>query len=255
MPGFRIAALRSPEEMQLDPQRGYSAAAVMYPPGGLMLAAASTAGGLVLAATAPGALVIDAAGVVQDPRVKQKISPNIERGPMSHVNGIIVHQTDGATAQSALDSYKKVGANGAHFLIDKDGTTYQTASVLKQAQHVGNLKSRCIAQMSCSPTEVAALKGKGAGAGIGGVEKKKAWPARYPGNTDSIGIEIVGQALPLNEPDRDKRSYEDLTAAQQKSFTWLLDGLRAALNVPLAEVFTHPTVSWKNKTEGTGAKW
>jgi N-acetyl-anhydromuramyl-L-alanine amidase AmpD len=90
---------------------------------------------------------------------------------------------------------------------------------------------------------------------IGSIEARKAWPNRYPGNADAIGIEIVGQALPLSEPNPDKRVYEPLTAAQQTSLTFLLDGLRQALNVPLTEVFAHPTVSWKNLSEGKSAKW
>lgn len=47
----------------------------------------------------------------------------IEHAGLPVGRGIIVHQTGGATASSALDSDKKAGANGAHFLIDKDGTS------------------------------------------------------------------------------------------------------------------------------------
>ena len=79
-----------------------------------------------------------------------------------------------------------------------------------------------MAQMTCSPAELAALKGKGVGKGIGVVEGKKASPDRYPGNADSIGIEIVGPAMPLREPNPDKCVYELLTAEQQTSFTFLL---------------------------------
>ena len=88
--------------------------------------------------------MIDTLGQVQHPRVKNVIASTIERGPMAQVRGLIVHQTGGATAQSSLDSYKNAGANGAHFLIDKDGTIYQTASVLKRTWHVGKLKARCL---------------------------------------------------------------------------------------------------------------
>lgn len=251
MAGFRILAFRPPEEQRLDPGRGYGAQAVMLPPSGLLHHVATAPTGSLSA----GTLMIDAAGLVRHPKVQLQISPMIERGPMSQVNGIIVHQTGGATAQSALASYKLKGANGAHFLIDKDGTIYQTASVAKRTNHVGHLKSRCMAQMTCTPAELAALKGKRAGKDIGRIEAAKAWPDRYPGNADAIGIEIVGQALPLTEPDPDKRVYEPLTAAQQISFTFLLDGLRQALNVPLTEVFAHPTVSWKNRSEAAGATW
>src|SRR5262249_48567523 len=61
-------------------------------------------------------------------RVTDKITASIEKGTLPRVNGIVVHQTGGATAQSALANYNR-GAEGAHFLIDKDGTIYQTARV------------------------------------------------------------------------------------------------------------------------------
>ncbi len=71
-------------------------------------------------------LNINLQGQVVNSRVKPAIAPNIEHGLMTHVHGIIVHQTDGPSAKSALDSYSKGSPNGAHFLIDKDGTIYQT---------------------------------------------------------------------------------------------------------------------------------
>ena len=251
MPGFRVSNPLLQADMQLTPDRGYAALAVMLPPGGLQPVAATTAP----AAPPAGALKIDAAGIVLDSRVTQAIHSTLEHGAMAQVHGIIVHQTGGASALGALNSYKRPGADGAHFLIDKDGTVYQTASVFKITHHVGQLKSRCMAELRCTPAELVALKSKGVGAGIGRVEAKKPWPARYPGNRDSIGIEIVGQAFPLDEPDRDKRIFEALTEPQQTSFTWLLNGLRANLGVPLAEVFTHSVVLWKNITEGVAAKW
>ena len=84
------------------------------------------------AAASDSAFLIDAHGFVVHPRVRLVIARKIERGPMTQVRGLIVHQSGGPTAQSSLESYKIAGANGAHFLIDKDGTIYQTASVLKR---------------------------------------------------------------------------------------------------------------------------
>ena len=72
-------------------------------------------------------LEIDKDGKVQHQRIKLVISPSIQKKIMSHVSGIIVYQTGGATAQSSFNSYKN-DANGAHFLIEKDGTVCQTAS-------------------------------------------------------------------------------------------------------------------------------
>ena len=94
---------------------------------------------------------IDQNGNVLSSRVKLAISLTIQRGPMNHVRGIIVHQTGSLTAQATLNSYKRGNPNGAHFLIDKDGTIYQTASIFKKTWHAGKLRARGIARLvSCS---------------------------------------------------------------------------------------------------------
>ncbi len=198
-------------------------------------------------------LIIDKGGKVIHKRIKLKISLLIEKRPMSKVRGIIVHQTGGSTAKSVFNSYNS-GKSGAHFLIDKDGTIYQTASLIRQTWHVGKLRSRCLAEMKCSPTELNLLKNFDP-SGTHRRETAKNVPGRYPSNQDSIGIEIVGQALPVNEPDPDKRTYEALTKEQNDSLKWLIQKLRLSLKVPLTEIFRHPAVSYKNKTEAATASW
>jgi N-acetyl-anhydromuramyl-L-alanine amidase AmpD len=198
-------------------------------------------------------LVIDDKGKVINPKIKDAISPLLEHGAMPKVKGIIVHQTDSSTAASTLAKYKQPKAEGAHFLIDKDGTIYQTASVLKRTYHVGRLRSRCLAEMKCSPSELKVAK-KWSPAGTNEREQKKSVPDRYPSNDDGIGIEIVGKSFPLKE-NPNKKVYEDLTAAQQQSLKWLITELRATLNVPLTEIFRHPTVSHKTETEAASAQW
>ncbi len=197
--------------------------------------------------------LIDMHGKAIHKKIKLKISLPIEKRPMNKIRGIIVHQTGGATAKSAFNSYN-FGKSGAHFLIDKDGTIYQTASLIKQTWHVGKLKPRCLAEMRCTPTELTQLK-KFTPSGTHRREMAKNVPNRYPSNQDSIGIEIVGQALPVNEPDHDKRTYETLTKEQSDSLKWLIQELRFSLKVPLTEIFRHPTVSYKNKTEAATASW
>jgi N-acetyl-anhydromuramyl-L-alanine amidase AmpD len=192
-------------------------------------------------------LIIDQSGRVQNSKIKLAISPAIEHGEMNEIHGIIVHQTDSATAQSTLNGYKAPKPNGAHFLIDKDGTIYQTASVYKKTHHVGFIKSRCIAEHSCTPVELKALQGKRVGAQIGQVEKKKTFPKRYPFNNDSIGIENVSLAK--------NGVYESLTAQQQASLSWLINELTQTLKVPMTEIFRHSEVSWKLSSEGASAKW
>ncbi len=97
-------------------------------------------------------LKVDRNGRLLNPGIIWRQFLNLERGDMKTVAGIIVHQTDSSTAASTLAQYK-TSAIGAHFLIDKDGTLYQTASVLKRVNHVGRLKARCIEEHTCASGE------------------------------------------------------------------------------------------------------
>lgn len=98
-------------------------------------------------------LPMDKTGHVFDARIRRAISPHIEHGPLTKVRGLIVHQTGGATAKSSLGSYAKPKANGAHFLIDRHGKIYQTASLFKKTWHVGSLRARCIAEYRCTKVD------------------------------------------------------------------------------------------------------
>lgn len=195
----------------------------------------------------PVALKIDSEGMVTDPKIVLERRPNIERGAMSEINGVVVHQTAASTAKSSLSSYSNKGANGAHFLIDKDGTIYQTASLYRQTWHVGKLKARCLEEHTCSPTDLQAL-GKFNPSREHKREMEKSVPERYPANADSVGIELVGM------PGSDN-VYETATDEQNASLKWLVAKLLAAFNVAPGEVFRHPVVSRKNQSEAASAKW
>lgn len=192
-------------------------------------------------------LVLDKDGMVQDPRVRAARQSTIERGDMTKVNGIIVHQTGGSTVASSLSSYKNAGASGAHFLIDRDGTVYQTASIYKKTWHVGKLRARCLVEQRCTPVELAALK-KFNPTAENKQEKAKQVPDRYPSNEDSVGIELVGKVLANGV-------YEAVTAAQNTSLRWLVSEIQTTLGVAVTEVFRHPEVSRKNPSEAQSAKW
>lgn len=193
-------------------------------------------------------------GCLIDPKIKQHISHAIEHGNMPQANGITVHQTDGATAESAFQQFAR-GGNGSHFLIDKDGTIYQTAAVTKIAWHIGKLKSRCLAEYRCAPAEakrITTMRPKD----INSEEIKKKFPDRYPSNQDSIGIELVGQAFPLGKDiPSDKKIYENAPEKQNISLKWLVQTLEENLRISTSEVYRHPTLSWKNITEASSAKW
>jgi N-acetyl-anhydromuramyl-L-alanine amidase AmpD len=192
-------------------------------------------------------LVVNSLGKVIDARVKLAISPSIERGNLPVVHGIVVHQTDSSTAASTLNGYKRPRANGAHFLIDKDGTIYQTASLHQKTYHVGFIKSRCLLEKTCSPADLQRLRGKKVGAGIGHVEMRKPYPRRYPTNEDAIGVEIVSRAK--------NGVFESITAEQQASFKWLLKELLQTLHLAGGDVFRHGAISWKLPSEGASATW
>ena len=199
-------------------------------------------------------LLVDEQGQVVNKYVKVQRYHSLERGPMDSISGIVVHQTGGPTAQSAFSSY---GANtkGAHFLIDKDGTIYQTASLKKRANHVGKLRSRCMLESRCSPADQR-LYARWDTDVMNKRERAKAPFDRFPSNKDSIGIELVGKALPEGEeiPDDDK-TFEQVTAAQNQSLKWLISELSLTLNLSPTEIFRHPVLSYKNLTEAETAKW
>ncbi len=205
-------------------------------------------------------------GMLIHARVKNARSPAIERGKRTAaITGIVVHQTDANTAQSSLNSYKNPKANAAHFLIDKDGTIYQTAAIYQRTNHVGPLKARCLLVGKCKARDYEGLKAKG----VHRIEMMKAPGERYPSNMEAIGIEMVGRAeLPKgfkpssNEADlpperlRGERGlYPAPTQAQNRSLTWLVEALQDSMQLSPGEVFKHPEVSWKNLTEAEGANW
>lgn len=194
-------------------------------------------------------------GKLIDVQVEQRIQATIERGALNDIHAIVVHQTGGATAQSTFESYKG-DANGAHFLIDKDGSIYQTARVTRQTYHVGKIKSRCLETHLCTPEEkkdakdilFAPKKSYSTRTNeLAQFEAKKDYPARYPTNADSIGIELVGGTT--------EGKYESPPPAQNESLKWLIGELEAALKLGEQDVYRHPQVSYKETTEAGGAKW
>ena len=229
------------------------------PLAGQQQAAAANAKG---AATGASQLNIDDKGHVQHERVllktaagRETISPKIERMEMPAVNGLVIHQTDSPTVSFTLNSYALKGANGAHFLIDKDGTIYQTASLNKTCNHVRTLKSRCAHEQTCSPRETK-LNQKFNAKAENKREIVKQAGVRYPSNKDSIGIELVGDSFPKGPNiDQKKVKFEIVTDAQNESLRWLVEQLKKEYRIPDSEVFRHPEISYKNITEASTAKW
>lgn len=200
---------------------------------------------------------VDDNGYIDDSRIIIKAFNNIRRGKLDQVNGIVVHQTDTESKESVFNSYQRENANGAHFLIDKNGVIYQTASLHCLTWHVGKSQPRCFIEHKCEPAEfkhIFQLEQSTTGKNkVSKMEQKKPFPERYPINTDSIGIEIVGKAY-MVENERDA-VYEDVNDKQNESLVWLVKELTSTLKVSMTEVYRHPDIGRKNTTEASTAKW
>jgi N-acetyl-anhydromuramyl-L-alanine amidase AmpD len=190
-------------------------------------------------------------------RVIDKVTSKIEKGALSKVNAIIVHQTGSDTVDSSLSSYSG-GANGAHFLIDKGGAIFQTARINQKCWHVGNIKSRCSELKTCTPEDLKEInsilfkKGESYEVRVRNLsqrEGKKPYPERYPTNDDALGIELVGRF------DAKSGSYDIVTRQQNESLIWLLSVLESSLSLTNDDVYRHPEVSYKQSSEAQSAKW
>jgi len=194
-------------------------------------------------------------GYILNVRVRMAARPLIERDVLNRIRGIIVHQIGGTSGASSLNSYALKNANGAHFLIDKDGTIYQTASLFRQTWHVGRLRARCLAEYRCNPTELRALK-RFSPKIEHRIEMAKDVPQRYPSNEDSLGIEIVGAVVASKgQNPAEQGVYEAVNAQQNASLRWLITELTSTFGIPMTEIFRHPVVSRKNPTEARSALW
>ncbi len=211
-------------------------------------------------------------GIVSDPKII--VHPTISRvsssRPMPIIRGIITHHTSAAKGSSTLGGYAGNGKPitsdkerpmGAHFLIDENGTIYQTARLDRVAFHVGPVRSRCFLFLTCEPSEMASH-----GTLVGGkkkkweqvfltkdvkkssdIEMKKSVPERYPSNDDSIGIEITGVIK--------DGMYGVVTAVQESSLNWLIDALKNSFVEIGDEVWPHTAVSRKEQLEGHGGSF
>jgi N-acetyl-anhydromuramyl-L-alanine amidase AmpD len=190
-------------------------------------------------------------------RVIDKVTSKIEKGVLTKVQAIIIHQTGSDSADSSLSSYSG-GVNGAHFLIDKDGTIFQTARTNQKCWHVGNIKSRCSELKTCSPEDLKEInsilfrKGESYELRVRNLsqhEAKKSYPERYPTNDDTLGIELVGRF------DAKSSNYDTVTRAQNESLIWLVSTLESGLGLTNDDVYRHPQVSYKQSSEAESANW
>lgn len=196
---------------------------------------------------------IDGEGMLISDRVEPRRFQSIEQGDLRSVRALVIHQTDAPTAQHTFNGYLSNG-NGAHFLIEKDGRIYQTASLKKRCYHVGRyLRSKCLAldKTTCDTAQIQSIQALTWTLQIRALdrhERTKGYPERYPMNADSLGIELVGKHL-------DATRCEGVTAMQNQSLQWLVSELRGHLRLTPEDIYTHPQISYKHPGEASSAVW
>lgn len=191
-------------------------------------------------------------GYVQNAGFVHQTVPALEKRDITGPLAIVLHRTDGASVQSALNSASS--GIGTHFYVDKDGTVYQAASLLKHTSHVGRIRSRCYEEDICTEKEAATIRGFGwAPRRLHDHEKVKAYPVRYPMNEDSIGIETVSRCVKNCGPDdKGTPEWEPPTAEQSESIAKIIAILQQEYSLGDSDVYEHDLISYKTAGEGAG---
>ncbi|WP_238699300.1 N-acetylmuramoyl-L-alanine amidase [Helicobacter sp. MIT 05-5294] len=143
----------------------------------------------------------------------------LEKGSLTkqQTKAIVLHRTDTDTSLQAINGFLR--GVGTHFLIDKDGAIYQCASLCKWTQHVGKIGSKCYNNNICGEDYRKKIlnyyQGKIPKQIHNNVRKEEEknfiYPNRYPINSESIGIEVVGKANNLQKMPIDKK-YPQITS-------------------------------------------
>lgn len=201
-------------------------------------------------------VTVGADGFLTDPGITRTPVAGIEHAAMSQVNGIVLHRTESSTASSTLNSWRtRTDGVGAHFLIDRDGTIHQTASVERQAWHVGAIRSRGEVEGTITADDQREIEAARAGRAewtgtaaraVGRLEATRPYPERYPTNGDSIGIEVVGRFNPATQ------AWDAPTPEQTASIRRLVGSLQNNFGLDDHDVYQHDVISRKTLGEGAG---
>ncbi|TQR51989.1 hypothetical protein DMC01_12615, partial [Campylobacter troglodytis] len=165
----------------------------------------------------------------------KQLKEKLKQGNLTkeQIKAIVLHRTDSTSALQAINSFLNKEL-GTHFLIDKDGTIYQCASLHKWTRHIGDIKARDIEINGKNSKDYSKYKNK-TYKEIASIEKRKSYPTRYPINNDSIGIEVVGKCY----NDKEKKikiglnytqyngKWEEAAQEQKVSIKHLVDILKA----------------------------
>lgn len=191
-------------------------------------------------------------GYLTDPGITRTAVPGLERNPMTAVNGIVLHRTMGSTATGTLSHWRsEAQPYGTHFLIDRDGTIHQTASLNNNTAHVGKIRSRGEVERTLTPDEQLRLTQARAEPGndvtaVNRIESGKPYPQRYPTNSDSIGIEVVATY------DERTQTWQAPTEQQTASIHRLVGILQKNYGLDDHDIYQHDAVSYKTHGEGAG---
>lgn len=181
-------------------------------------------------------------GYVQNAGFIQKPISALEKGALIGPVAVVLHRTDSYNSSSVFRSFQDSGI-GTHFVVDKDGAIYQTASLQQRTWHVGKLKSRCRDERSCGAVEAAVLA-RMSFSQINSHELGKRYPARYPANTDSVGIEVVAK--------HQTAGWDAPTPAQSTAINQLVEILKNEYGLSNGDVYEHDKISYKTDGEGAG---
>lgn len=191
---------------------------------------------------------VDKDGMLTDPEIRNERVTALEHGKLASPEAIVMHRTESSTGRSTLDGYKAGGhPNGAHFLIDKDGTIYQTASLDYQTWHVGKIRSRAAEEGTLvGPDKSWHEKTGFSPKAINTHENANPYPIRYPNNGDSVGIEVVGAY------HEQTKTWDAPTTEQTASITKLVGILQREYGLDDHDIYKHDTISYKTQGEGDG---
>ncbi|MWV68454.1 hypothetical protein DCO58_12575 [Helicobacter saguini] len=195
-------------------------------------------------------------GYIQGVNIIKKPKPKLveKTGNFKHKPlAIVLHRTDSHNAQSTLNTWD-TSPFGTHFLIDKDGSIYQCASLDKWTQHVGDIRSRVEIEKTWNEKEKIVIEKiwketssfKDRKIKVSNYEKKKSYPNRYPISSDSIGIEVVG------EYDYKIKRYLNATIKQLESLERLVLILLELYNINKTDIYAHGIIAYKDKNSTEG---
>ncbi|NRS94159.1 N-acetylmuramoyl-L-alanine amidase, partial [Frigoriflavimonas asaccharolytica] len=157
---------------------------------------------------------------------KNKIDNCNKHAMTQDVKIIVLHRTAGGFASGTLNHMKSEGY-GAHFVVDYDGTVYQTIGINKRGSHMG------VAQFASTKTA--------------------GW-----GNNNSIAIETCGYSIDKDGNNRVGKKYDNIPHHhwevvknnQAKSVACLLKFLLNHFKLNIGDVKVHEKLCKKQPLEG-----